>query len=127
MTEIVKHKQNERKKGVKETVTKEDIGEQEEAYEAMIFEKEEQQIQQESDMNAQKEEIKKVEATILAFEKRFGEIQRENKVLDSELLRHNPKAISVTSKVNRANLNRISLGNGNSRMTELSRGGNESM
>ena len=40
-------------------------------------------------MNQQLEEVKIVEATITALEKRFNEMQREGKVLDSELLRNN--------------------------------------
>ena len=62
----------------------------EENYENMIYEKEENQIQQESDMAAQIEEIKRVEATIQALEKRYTEVQRENKMLDVELHRNNP-------------------------------------
>ena len=52
MNEIIKFRSVEEKKGVKEVVSKDDIQEMEENYENMIYEKEENQIQQESDMNA---------------------------------------------------------------------------
>lgn len=74
MQEIIKFRQAEAKKGIKEVVTKDDIVEMEEQYEAMIYEKEETQIAHESDLNAQLEEIKKVEATIAALDKRYTEV-----------------------------------------------------
>ena len=77
----------------------------EEEYENMIYEKEENQIQQESDVNAQLEDVKKVEAMIAAFEKQLKDLERQNKQLDYELSRNN--APSVTSKVSSQNLNKI--------------------
>ena len=106
----MKFRQAEQKKGIKEVVAQDDIKEMEEQYENMIYEKEENQIQNDSDMNAQLEEIKRVEATIMALEKRITEVQRENKMLDYDLARNNANIAqpqSVTSKVSTMNLNRI--------------------
>ena len=64
MNEIIKFRAAEVKKGFKEVVTRDDLREMEDNYEAMIFEKEENQIQQESEANSMAEEIKKLEATI---------------------------------------------------------------
>ena len=52
MEEIIKFRAAENKKGIKEVVTEDDIKEMEESYENMIYEKEENQIQNDSDMNA---------------------------------------------------------------------------
>ena len=107
MQEIIKFRQAEAKKGIKEVVTKDDVVEMEEQYEAMIYEKEETQIAHESDLNAQLEEIKKVEATIAALDKRYTEVQRESKLLDYELSRNNQPVPTYTSKVSQMNLSRI--------------------
>ena len=56
----------------------------------MIYEKEEQAVTEESELHYQLEDIKKVEATIAALDKRTIEVQRENRTLDYELNRHNP-------------------------------------
>ena len=106
MQEIIKHRVSEYKK-VKDIVTEDDIRELDEQYEEMVFDKEEQQIQQESDATAQQEEITKVEAMIAALEKRYQEVQREGKILDSDISRNNPASISVSSKVSKVNLNRM--------------------
>ena len=45
---------------------------------------------EESELHYQLEDIKKVEATIAALDKRTVEVQRENRNLDYELNRHNP-------------------------------------
>ena len=110
MEEIVKFRVADKKKGVKEVVDATDISEMEGQYEAMIFEKEEQQITQESDMGAQLEEIKKVEATIAALEKRYTEVQRENKQMDYELGRNNQAPV-MTARVSSQNLSRINQRN----------------
>ena len=99
MTDIIKFRQAEAKQGFKEVVTKEDLAEMDEKYETMVYEKEETQIANESDLNAQLEEIKKVEATIAALDKRYTEVQRESKLLDYELTRNNQPVPTITSKV----------------------------
>ena len=52
MNEIIKFRAAEQKKGEKVEVSEDDIRELEEQYESMIYEKEENQIQQESDQMA---------------------------------------------------------------------------
>ena len=80
MTEILKFRQETKtnKRG-KENVTQADIQDMEVMYQERIFEKEEQQLQQESDFSAKQEEIKKIEATIAALEKHYNQVQRENR------------------------------------------------
>lgn len=59
-------------------------------------------------MNAQAEEIKKVEATIQALEKHLTNVQRENKQLDYDLARNNPNApTAVSSKISQMTLSRV--------------------
>ena len=48
---------------------------------------------------------------IAALEKRYQEVQREGKILDSEISRNNPASISVSSKVSKVNLNRMQAQN----------------
>ena len=74
MTMILKFKQTETKKGVKQDVTQEDIQDLDDKYQEMIYEKEENQIQQESDLLAKTEEIKKIEAIIAALEKHYIQV-----------------------------------------------------
>ena len=56
----------------------------------MIYDKEEQAVTEESELHYQLEDIKKVEATIAALDKRMIEVNRESRQLDYELNRHNP-------------------------------------
>ena len=44
---------------------------------------------------------------IAALEKRYQEVQREGKILDSDISRNNPTSISISGKVSKANLNRM--------------------
>ena len=51
----------------------------------MLYEKEEKQLHQESEMNAKKEEILKVQKTIEALEKKLVDMKRETKQIDYDM------------------------------------------
>ena len=57
----------------------------EETYHGMLYEKEEKQLHQESEMNAKKEEILKVQKTIEALEKKLVDMKRETKQIDYDM------------------------------------------
>ena len=56
-------------------------------YHGMLYEKEEKQLEQESEMNSKQEEILKVQKTIEALEKKLVDVKREAKQLDYDIQR----------------------------------------
>ena len=53
----------------------------------MLYEKEEKQLEQESDMNSKQEDTLKVQKTIEALEKKLVDVKREAKQLDYDIQR----------------------------------------
>ena len=63
------------------------MAELETTYHGMLYEKEEKQLEQESEMNSKQEEILKVQKTIEALEKKLVDVKREAKQLDYDIQR----------------------------------------
>ena len=86
MDEIIKFKKAQDRKQ-EDIITEEALAEIEATYHGMLYEKEERQLEQESEMNAKNEEILKVQKTIEALEKKLVDVRREAKQIDYDMQR----------------------------------------
>ena len=84
MEEIIKFKKA-KDREQQEAITEEAVAELEATYHGMLYEKEEKQLEQESEMTAKQEEILKVQKTIEALEKKLLDVKREAKQIDYEM------------------------------------------